>query len=94
MAVLSAGIDHSFGKPKKRTLNRPATTSPFRATSIRNGGRIHLGIVGDITRNSHGGIRTTSRCPEELVDVAAALVRKDSASLTCAVRENYDVLGH
>jgi hypothetical protein len=53
----------SFAKPKERTLWEPEEASSPRATSSRNRGRDHLGMVGDIIPEwwaTSSGIRT--RC--------------------------------
>jgi hypothetical protein len=56
MAVLSAGIRSLLRKAEGADLSRPAEASDPRARSSRNGGRHHLGTVGEIISESAGGI--------------------------------------
>jgi hypothetical protein len=53
LASLSVGIQVPFAKPKGGTVSEPEEASSPRATSSRNGGRDHSGMVGDIERNLH-----------------------------------------
>ena len=48
IASLSVGIRSPFAKPKGGTVSEPEEASSPRATSSRNGGRDHLGMVGEI----------------------------------------------
>src|SRR5438552_17649311 len=48
MAVLSAGIRSLLRKAEGADLSRPAEAPNPRARSSRNGGRHHLGTVGEI----------------------------------------------
>src|SRR6185437_14214085 len=57
IASLSVGIQVPFTKPKGGTVSEPEQASSPRATSSRNGGRDHSGIVGDIERNQHNRTR-------------------------------------
>src|SRR6185312_16662860 len=48
IASLSVGIQVPFAKPKGGTVSEPEEAASPRATSSRNGGRDHLGMVSDI----------------------------------------------
>src|SRR5690349_24636519 len=48
IANLSVGIQVPFAKPKGGTVSEPEEAASPRATSSRNGGRDHLGMVSDI----------------------------------------------
>jgi len=73
IARLSVGIQASFTKPKgvsygsqKRSRHPGDIISEWWATSPRNAGRDHLGIMGDIERNQHwffaGDQQADTRC--------------------------------
>src|SRR4051812_9938333 len=56
MGVLSAGIRSLLRKTEGADLSRPAEAPDPGARSSRNGGRHHLGTVGEIIPESVGGI--------------------------------------
>src|SRR5437763_12827895 len=56
MVVLSAGIRSLLWTAKGADLSRPAEAPDPRARSSRNGGRHHLGTVGEIISEWVGGI--------------------------------------
>jgi hypothetical protein len=58
IASLSVGIQAPFAKPKGGTVSEPEEASSPRATSSRNGGRDHSGMVGDIERISEASNRS------------------------------------
>src|SRR3954451_24271015 len=82
MGVLSAGIRSLLRKTEGADLSRPAEAPDPGARSSRNGGRHHLGTVGEIIPESVGGIIPERRAASP--GIGTPRQAPDGAPTTCS----------
>src|SRR3954447_25909983 len=93
MGVLSAGIRSLLRKTEGADLSRPAEAPDPGARSSRNGGRHHLGTVGEIISERVGGIIPERRAASPGIGSLAEL-NTEHEQLAVNARRPPDWVGH